>query len=203
MPGRSSAAVAQRRGPADGGRGAEDRPCHRRPPGADEPRDPDDLARAHLEADVLEVARQRQPLDLEGRRPRPGPTVGPGRLGRRGGAWREHLPQRAPDHATDDLLPGGLSDVPGQDVLAVLEHRHPVGQLEDVAVIGISRSQSKLELSRDLGADLAVDARAADVAARVGDATGGRGADVVIECAGRVSTLAQAVRLARLGGQVM
>jgi 2-desacetyl-2-hydroxyethyl bacteriochlorophyllide A dehydrogenase len=149
-------------------------------------------------------------------------------LGReRDGVFRELLtvpagnlhpvPNQVPDHAVPlvqvlttcvhahrqtEIFPGDTVVVIGLGVTGLL-HTQLARARGAGTVIGISRSRSKLELSRDLGADLAVDARAADVAAQVRDATDGRGADVVIECAGRVATLAQAVQLARLGGQVM
>jgi L-iditol 2-dehydrogenase len=105
-------------------------------------------------------------------------------------------------HRRTEIFPGDTVVVLGLGVTGLL-HTQLAHARGAAAVIGISRSPSKLQLSRELGADVAIDGRTPDVASQVLDATGGRGADVVIECAGLVSTLAQAVEFARLGGQLM
>lgn len=68
-------------------------------------------------------------------------------------------------------------------------------------VIGVTRSAWKRELARQLGADLTFSPE--EAAAGVREATGGRGADLVIESVGSVPTLALAVELARIAGQVL
>jgi L-iditol 2-dehydrogenase len=69
-------------------------------------------------------------------------------------------------------------------------------------VIGITRSADKRSLAETLGADLTM---AGDDGAieRVREATGGRGADVVIETTGMLPSVASAVRMARSGGRVL
>ena len=69
-------------------------------------------------------------------------------------------------------------------------------------VIGITRSRRKLDLAEELGADLTLrpDRHARK---RVLAATDGRGADLVIESVGRLSVLAQAIDLARVGGRLL
>ncbi len=69
-------------------------------------------------------------------------------------------------------------------------------------VIGITRSAWKRELAEEFGADLTL-APDADTKKRVLEATEGRGADMVIETAGRVSVLAQCIDLVRVGGRVV
>ncbi|MDE3056385.1 MAG: zinc-dependent alcohol dehydrogenase family protein [Bacteroidota bacterium] len=59
----------------------------------------------------------------------------------------------------------------------------------------------KRELALRLGADEAIDPKVTDVHALIFDATG-VGADVVIECAGRMQTAQQSLELARRGGTV-
>src|SRR5260370_7067121 len=61
-------------------------------------------------------------------------------------------------------------------------------------VIGISRSPFKRDMARQLGADITLDSGDATVQ-QVLDATGGRGADVVIESTGVLASLAQAIRM--------
>ncbi len=65
---------------------------------------------------------------------------------------------------------------------------------------------SALDLARELGADAVVNSDKEDPVERVMQFTGGRGADIVFECAGGVSmpqTLPQATRMARRAGKVV
>lgn len=69
-------------------------------------------------------------------------------------------------------------------------------------VIGVTRSAWKRELAMELGADLT--APPGDEAMKaVRDATDGRGVDLAIECASRISVLAEAMNMARIGGRVL
>lgn len=63
-------------------------------------------------------------------------------------------------------------------------------------VLASDKSPARLAYSRKLGADLAVDAGAADFRSAVMDATGGRGADVVVEAVGSRETFGLSVELA-------
>jgi threonine dehydrogenase-like Zn-dependent dehydrogenase len=68
-------------------------------------------------------------------------------------------------------------------------------------IIGITRSRRNQDLALRLGA---THVAGPDAAARVvAEVTGGRGADLAIECAGTPATLAQAMRLAGAGGTVL
>lgn len=69
-------------------------------------------------------------------------------------------------------------------------------------VIGVTRSADKRALARTLGADLTM---AGDEGAieRVKDATGGRGADVVIETTGVLASVSSSIHMARSGGRVL
>jgi len=69
-------------------------------------------------------------------------------------------------------------------------------------VIGISRSRFKNELAMQMGADLAIESGPATVA-KVLEETDGRGADVVIECTGVMTSIADAIRMARFGGRIL
>ncbi len=69
-------------------------------------------------------------------------------------------------------------------------------------VIGITRSAWKRELAETLGADLTL-APDDDMIARVRDTTEGRGADLVIETVGKVTSLGDAIGMARTGGRLL
>jgi len=69
-------------------------------------------------------------------------------------------------------------------------------------VIGVSRSRYKSEVARQLGADITIESGTGAVE-KVLEATGGRGADVVIESTGVLSSLADAIRMVRLGGRIV
>jgi L-iditol 2-dehydrogenase len=68
-------------------------------------------------------------------------------------------------------------------------------------VVGVARSESKRKLALELGATSAVGPEEAEQAAR--DLAGTGGVDLVVEAVGTVPTLAQAIRLANLGGAVL
>jgi threonine dehydrogenase-like Zn-dependent dehydrogenase len=61
----------------------------------------------------------------------------------------------------------------------------------------------RLEVSRRLGADLAINAVTDDAVQRVDEATEGQGADIVVEACGNPDALAQAVQMARMYGTVV
>ncbi|RDE06286.1 zinc-dependent alcohol dehydrogenase [Sphingomonas aracearum] len=66
--------------------------------------------------------------------------------------------------------------------------------------------QGSLDLAKELGADAVVNAAEEDAVERVKAFTGGRGADIVFECAGGESmpqTLPQATKMVRRGGKVV
>jgi len=68
-------------------------------------------------------------------------------------------------------------------------------------LLGITRSQWKLDLARELGA--ATTATAEEAQARLDELSGGLGANLVVEAAGVEETLSQAISLAGLGGEVL
>ena len=69
-------------------------------------------------------------------------------------------------------------------------------------VIGITRSAYKRNLAQQLGADMTFSS-GAEAVRSVKEATGGRGADVVIECTGVPSAIADSINMARLGGTLL
>jgi L-iditol 2-dehydrogenase len=72
-----------------------------------------------------------------------------------------------------------------------------------VVVTGIGRSEEvRFPVCRQLGADYCVNVEKDDIAQRVGELTGGRGADLVVEASGNPKAIAQSFELARIGGRV-
>jgi len=70
-------------------------------------------------------------------------------------------------------------------------------------IIMASRSEKRLTAARMLGADLALTPREEDIVQRVKSETGGLGADVVVETAGKPVTYIQSVEMLRKGGKLM
>jgi 2-desacetyl-2-hydroxyethyl bacteriochlorophyllide A dehydrogenase len=69
-------------------------------------------------------------------------------------------------------------------------------------VIGVTRSASKRELAETLGADLTIPGGEGAIE-KVREATGGRGADVIIETTGVLPSLPTAVSMVRSGGRIL
>ncbi|MBE0616650.1 MAG: 2,3-butanediol dehydrogenase, partial [Proteobacteria bacterium] len=70
-------------------------------------------------------------------------------------------------------------------------------------VFSVEKARARKEFARKLGATAVFDPSEVDVIAEVKKATGGRGADVSIECIGHKSTAPLAIDLARKGGTVV
>lgn len=71
-----------------------------------------------------------------------------------------------------------------------------------VSVAASDVSEARLALARRMGADLVMDARTEDVPARIREATGGQGVDVVLEMSGTERGLRDGLRALRNGGWV-
>ena len=69
-------------------------------------------------------------------------------------------------------------------------------------VIGVTRSAARRAMAEQLGADLTIPGGEGAVD-KVLDATEGRGADVIIETTGVLSSLAAAIHMARAGGRLL
>jgi threonine 3-dehydrogenase len=69
-------------------------------------------------------------------------------------------------------------------------------------VIASDLNDMRLELARQMGADLTLNPGKDDVLARIRELTGGDGADLVCEMSGHPAGHAQAFAAARLGGRV-
>jgi D-arabinose 1-dehydrogenase-like Zn-dependent alcohol dehydrogenase len=78
-----------------------------------------------------------------------------------------------------------------------------LGKAFGARVIAVTRSDAKLRLARDLGADETVAADAGDPVAAVKALTGGHGPDVVIQCVGSAAVDEQAIAMGGPGGRVV
>jgi (R,R)-butanediol dehydrogenase/meso-butanediol dehydrogenase/diacetyl reductase len=70
-------------------------------------------------------------------------------------------------------------------------------------LIAVDVDDDRLDTARQLGADTTLDVRETDLLAAILDATGGEGADVVIEASGTPHAPAAALAAARRGGRVL
>lgn len=69
-------------------------------------------------------------------------------------------------------------------------------------IIASGRRATRLELAKQAGADIVVDAAKDDVVPIAEKATPGRGVDIVIECAGVKSAFQQALQMIHRGGKI-
>lgn len=70
-------------------------------------------------------------------------------------------------------------------------------------IIAVDTRDESLELARRLGADETIDAKRENAAHRISELTGGRGADVVIECTGYQAALDTATHAVRIRGRLV
>lgn len=78
-----------------------------------------------------------------------------------------------------------------------------LGKAFGARVIAVTRSEAKLRLARELGADETVAADDGDPVAAVKALTGGHGPDVVIQCVGSAAVDEQAIAMGGPGGRVV
>ena len=78
-----------------------------------------------------------------------------------------------------------------------------LGKAMGARVIAVTRSEAKLRLARELGADETVPADRGDPVAVVREIAGGYGADVVIQCVGSAAVDEQAIAMGGPGGRVV
>lgn len=135
-----------------------------------------------------------------------------------------HVPQRHLHRLPDDfdlmqsalIEPSGIAleglkkagDLQGKTILiigtgaigmtAVAMSRH----FGPAKVILAGRTDGKLEIGRQLGADLTVNIRSEDLSERILQETDGRGADFILETSGNIDAVSQCPLLARYGGTV-
>jgi propanol-preferring alcohol dehydrogenase len=103
-----------------------------------------------------------------------------------------HATRRAMPNVGDYVVVYGVGAVG----FALIQYNKLIG----AEVIAVGRTDSKLRLARELGADYVINARIEDVVKRVKEITNGKGADVVYELVGSRETMNNSVRmLARRG----
>ncbi|HZQ03133.1 MAG TPA: zinc-binding dehydrogenase [Gaiellaceae bacterium] len=78
-----------------------------------------------------------------------------------------------------------------------------LGKRLGARVVAISRSEARLALARQLGADELVQAGGDDTVERARAACGGDGPEVVVQCVGSAAVDEQAIALATFGGRVV
>lgn len=69
-------------------------------------------------------------------------------------------------------------------------------------VIAVDVDEARLKMARELGATAVLNSREVDAVAEIGKMTGGRGADVALECVGATDPVKTAVESVRKGGAV-
>lgn len=100
------------------------------------------------------------------------------------------------------IAPGESVVVLGQGVAGLL-HTQLAKLSGACPVVAVSRSPWKLELARRRHADRVVNSTHEDAIAAVREATGGRGADVVIDAAGDPALIAPAIEMLAPGGRLV
>ena len=84
-----------------------------------------------------------------------------------------------------------------------------LGTVVNLKAKGVSRilvtdiSEKRLQAARELGADLVLNPAKEDVVKRVMEETSGKGADIVVETAGKPVTFLQSIDMVRRGGKIM
>ncbi len=111
--------------------------------------------------------------------------------------WSILTPRPAPDSTV--LILG-----PGQRGLSCVVALRVATACAKILVTGLTRDAHKLDLAKELGADVVIDVQKTPLLAAVAEATGGRGVDVVIDTTdGAPTVVAEAVSAVRIGGTIV
>jgi 2-desacetyl-2-hydroxyethyl bacteriochlorophyllide A dehydrogenase len=103
-------------------------------------------------------------------------------------------------HRMANIFPGDVVVVLGLGVTGQLHVQ--LAKARGATVIGVTRSQWKLDLAKTLGADYTF-APSDDLKGQIQEIAKGDGADLVIESVGKILTLGQSFDLVRTGGSIM
>lgn len=107
-------------------------------------------------------------------------------------------------HSTLDMTkitPGNIAVVSGPGPIGLLTAQVAKQAGGVVVVIGVKRDIDRLRVAKKLGADYTVNLEKADATELINSLSGGRGADVVFECAGVEASVQTCLRLVRRAGQ--
>jgi L-iditol 2-dehydrogenase len=99
------------------------------------------------------------------------------------------------------IEPGDTAVVVGSGMIGLLTLQ-AVRQAGAERVVVVDVDDTRLELARKLGATETLNSKKADTVAEIQKLTGGRGADVAVECVGITDAIALAVESVRKGGAV-
>lgn len=102
---------------------------------------------------------------------------------------------------TAGLEHGEVAAILGQGPVGLLLLQ--AAQCEGAKVVGLDLLENRLAMSRELGADLALNPQSDDVAAALARLSDGRGADLAIVAAAAPAAVSQALELVRRGGRVL
>jgi threonine dehydrogenase-like Zn-dependent dehydrogenase len=106
-------------------------------------------------------------------------------------------------YAADQVLPGpgDVAVIIGLGIIGIC--LIPILKSRGVTqIIASGRRDQRIKMARDLGASLALDAAVEDIVPAVQQATRGRGADIVFECAGSEATFRQALEVVHRGARI-
>jgi len=102
---------------------------------------------------------------------------------------------------TASVLPGDWVMVSGPGTIGLLSLQLVRAAGARSIVCGTQGDKARLDLARQLGADLVIDVTSANLDEIVADVTRGEGVDVALECAGYKASAGQCLRSVRRGGQ--
>mgnify|MGYP001047660217 CR=1 FL=1 len=101
------------------------------------------------------------------------------------------------------IQPGEVVAILGAGGSISLLHQQLALRAGAAQIIAVGHSEKRLQVARQLGASVTVNAHAEDTVQAVRELTTGYGADVVIECAGTQAAWETAVEAVRRGGRVL
>jgi len=107
-------------------------------------------------------------------------------------------------HSTLDMTrisPGDIVTVSGPGPIGLLTAQVAKQAGAVAIVIGVKRDIDRLRVAKELGVDHTVNIEEEDIIELVNSLSGGRGADVVFECAGVEASVEMCLRLVRRAGQ--
>lgn len=99
------------------------------------------------------------------------------------------------------IMPGDVVLVSGPGTIGLLAMQVAKSAQATVVLSGLTQDEKRLELGKELGADVIVNVQKEDLFKTLGDMTDGYGADIVFECAGAGPSAAMCLQAVRKGGQ--